>query len=171
MAIRKHALGWHRGGLSDFEFRLVIEGRPFVLKNSKKVIIRAVRLSREPYSRRCPRCSAPLSISPTVIPSTAAEAYKADATLQLRRQWSQQFGNAIPPDIEINAAIVTYRADRRRADASNLYQMPEDAMQAAGVLTDDYQIRSHNGSSREYDKDNPRVEITLTPYRTRGDDE
>jgi hypothetical protein len=38
-------------------------------------------------------------------------------------------------------------------------------MQAAGVLVDDFQIASHDGSRRYLDRQNPRVEITLTPFR------
>ena len=66
---------------------------------------------------------------------------------------------------ELNAAIVTYQENRRLADADNLYAGPQDAMTEAEVLEDDVIIRSHNGSDRRYDKDNPRVEIVLTPWR------
>lgn len=139
-----HALGWHDEDLSDFELRLVIRGRPFVLKNSKQLIT--------------------VGGKPRLIPSKQARAYLADATKQLEDQWLL-FKGPIPGDVLVNAAIVTYRATRHRNDASNLYQAPEDALQAAGVLEDDFQIASHDGSRRLYDKHTPRVEVTLTPYR------
>lgn len=144
----EHALGWHCPDLSDFEFRLVIRGRPFVLKNSKRAVVSGGR--------------------PRIIPSKRAGEYLADASLQLSQQWAPLFATPIPEGVAVNARLVTYCATRHRADASNLYQAPEDALQAAGVLTDDYQIASHDGSRRRYDKQRPRVEVTLTPARDEG---
>lgn len=161
---RIHALGWHLDDLSAFEFRLTVSGRPFTLKNSKKVTTLVCRPSRQ-TRQRCWRCKAALQVIPKVLLSTEAEAYVKDATQQMQLAWHAVFACPIPEDVLVNAAIVTYRATRHRNDASNLYQAPEDAMQAAGVLTDDYQVAAHDGSRRLYDKDRPRVEITLTPYR------
>lgn len=42
----------------------------------------------------------------------------------------------------------------------------DDALVAAGVLADDNSqiIVSHDGSRVLYDKDNPRTEVTISPY-------
>ena len=160
-----HSLGWHLADLSDFEFRLVIRGRPFVLKNSKQAVVKAI-LPAKGRGRPCPNCRKPLSVLPSLVPSQKAQGYRTDAVAQIQAQWLPLFGSQrIPEPILVNAAIVTYRATLHRSDSSNLYQMPEDALQEAGVLEDDFQIAAHDGSRRRYDKHNPRVEITLTPFR------
>lgn len=159
-------LGWHYEDLSDFEFKLVVRGRPFVLKNSKIVSTLVTRAKPGVRTRKfCPGCRLPLQVIPQVLPSQQAKAYLEDATLELRAQWSAIFREPIREDVEVNAAIRTYRATLHKADASNLYQAPEDALQHAGVVVDDYQVRTHNGSDRLHDAVSPRVEITLTPYR------
>jgi len=52
-----------------------------------------------------------------------------------------------------------------RFDLSNLYQGPEDALQAAGILKNDEVIAGHDGSRRHYGVDNPHITITITPYK------
>lgn len=94
-----------------------------------------------------------------------------DAVLQLRNQYRLQGGREpIPRDLEVNAAIVSYCAKNqwRKIDTDNLYGGPHDALEAAGVLIDDWQIRSHNGSDRRLDDKNPRVEIVLTDWLSNG---
>lgn len=141
-----HALGWHLEDLSDFEFRLVVRGPPAVLKNSKQIVTLPGR-------------------RPILVSSRQAKAYQKTATEQLRAQWSSVFCEPVPREVEVSAAFVAYLPTRRRTDLSNLYQGPEDAMQAAGVLTDDAQIASHDGSRRRHDPQDPRVEITITRHR------
>lgn len=153
----EHALGWHLADMSDFELRLVITGRPMSFKRAKQVV----------------KFGGHASIGLT----TEAKAYLRDAVAQLRRQWGAVFAGPIPREVALNAAIVSYLPTRQLTDASNLYQGPEDCMQTcrpkckpgcqvhAGVMVDDAQITSHDGSRRRYDKTNPRVEVTLTPGR------
>lgn len=153
----EHALGWHYADLRDFELRLVVRGPPFSFKRAKQVVT----------------VNGHASIGLT----TKAKHYMRDAVDQLKRQWCDVFREPIPRDVELNAAIRSYLPTRRTIDASNLYQGVEDAMQACGpkckpgckmhaaVVTDDVQIRTHDGSDRLYDKHNPRVEIVLSPYR------
>ena len=148
----EYAIGWVLPGLEDFELRFTIRGSPVTLKNSK--VIASI-------SRPCGKCKK--SPMRTIVSHKNVRAWMKEADKQLRQQWT--FTKPIPEAITMNAAIVTYMQTRRKADASNLYQAPEDALQAAGVITDDYQIRTHNGSDRRYDKNDPRVEITLTPAR------
>jgi len=153
---REHTLGWHFDDLRNFELRLIIRGPPISFKRAKQVIQFAGHSS--------------IGLTPK------AKQYMQDAVLQLRRQWCGVFAVPIPRYVELNASIVSYLPTKRLTDASNLYQGPEDAMQAcgpkckagckmhAGVIEDDVQVRTHNGSDRHYDPIDPRVEITLTPY-------
>lgn len=152
-----HALGWHLRDMTDFELHLLILGAPIVLKNSRQLLI--------------------INGRPMSIPSAAAKRYLESASQQLAAQWSAVFREPIPKHIALNAAIRSYLPTRRLADASNLYEAPQDAMKThtrhcqprckkhGGVLVDDVSIRTHNGSDRLYDPDNPRVEVVLTPHR------
>ena len=119
-------------------YRFVIEGPPVVLKNRKQIVS--------------------IGGKPRLISSSKARRWIDDAVMQLRTQWAGRS----PIAAMVNARITSYLPTRRKTDASNLYQAPEDALQAAGVLLDDWQIESHDGSRRSYDKERPRVEIELT---------
>lgn len=153
----RHALGWHHPDLSDFEFRLVIPGPAIVLKNRQQVITIGGR--------------------PSITYSSTARQYLEHAAEKLAAQWLPLFREPIPAHVPLNVTIVTYLPTRRKPDASNLYEAPQDALKAcsrycrptcrkhAGVITDDVQIESHDGSRRLYDKTNPRVELVLTPFR------
>jgi len=162
------ALGWHVADLSDFCFRLVVLAEPFVLKNSKTIIVKAVIPSKTGRGRPCPRCKVPLTILPSMVPSKPAKQFLKFASHVLECQWSDVFSEPIPKHILVNAAIVSYQKTKRWADCSNLYQGTEDALEDAGVLTDDVQIGSHDGARRRLDRENPRVEIKLTPYQEIG---
>lgn len=119
----------------------VIFGKPVSKKNGKKII--RTRSGR-----------------PMIISNSDVLAWERDAVRQLKRQWMHD--HPIPKGILLNARIVSYCAKRQRSDASNLYEAPQDALQEAGILENDYWIVSHNGSKRLVDDENPRVEITLT---------
>lgn len=92
----------------------------------------------------------------------------ADAVEQLRDQWP--YREPIPKHVSIHAAIVTYVDNKRARDLSNTYGCPEDILEPnpdvhwVGIITDDCQIRSHDGSRIRHDKEGPRVEITLRPF-------
>ena len=112
----------------------VIKGSPVILKNSKRIT----------------RCGG-------VISSAKVEAYRPQAVLQLRTQKSNlrmMLGSLplAPLDIPINVKITSYGAWKRESgnlpDLSNLYQMPEDLLEQAGIIEDDNQIESHDGSRR-----------------------
>lgn len=139
----------------DFKIRLVVTGKPAVLKNSRNMVF---------LGERCPKCGRGLRVSSA--PSKSAAKWLREARKQLQPQWP--FNQPIPERISVTARIVTYAADRRRRDLDNSYGAPQDALQATGqwrgILTNDAQIASHDGSRLAYDKDNPRVEITLEPY-------
>lgn len=122
------------------EWRFTILGVPQVKKNSRQLVVRKGR--------------------PISLPGKPYREWAQTALLQLRSQWMGQA--PIPRTTWLNAAIVSYQAKGQACDASNLYQGPEDVLQEARIIENDYQIVSHDGSRRLRDAANPRVEITLT---------
>ena len=163
--IIRHGLGFHTEDLSDFEFKLTIRGKSIVLKNRHQI----VNIGKEHR----------------IVSSAVARKWVEVCAGQLRAQWLPLFRGPIPKTVQLNAAIVTYLPTRQLPDASALYEAPQDALQActrqcemkrlkhpqwvckkhAGVIENDVQVCSHDGSRRLYDKHNPRVEIVLTPCR------
>lgn len=67
------------------------------------------------------------------------------------------------PSIDYNCAAHFYR-EREDADTDNLISGLADALQDAGVLADDFHLRTWDGTDRFLDVTRPRVELTLTPY-------
>jgi len=57
--------------------------------------------------------------------------------------------------------VIFYRKRKRKIDLSNLLQSIEDAMVRGGVIMDDSQIKSFDGSRVYFGHDDERVEITL----------
>jgi hypothetical protein len=169
MARREHALGWHLADWSDFEIRLAIVGQWVVDEKHPRG-----HWLGAPFSWKRARQITKFSGHASIGLTTDAKQWARAAVAQLRLQWSEVFAAPIPKTIPLNAAIVSYLPTRRLTDASNLYQGPEDVMQAcgprckpkckmhAGVIEDDSAIESHDGSARRYDKTQPRVEIVLT---------
>lgn len=64
----------------------------------------------------------------------------------------------------VNVKGVYYMPTRHRVDLCNLLEATCDILTHYGVLEDDHSriVASHDGSRVRYDKDNPRVEITIT---------
>lgn len=57
-----------------------------------------------------------------------------------------------------------FYCDNDQSDLINLEQGLADALEKAGLVQDDHQFASWDGSSRETDRARPRVEITITPF-------
>ncbi len=64
----------------------------------------------------------------------------------------------------VNLQAVFYMKTRRNVDLVGLLQSIDDVLTTAGVLADDCRdiIASHDGSRVLYDKNNPRIEVTIT---------
>jgi hypothetical protein len=171
----QNSLGWYFADWSEFELRLVIDFEPFTIKvKKKKVTIRPT------FSWKRAREVIMIAGKPSIGLTTPAKHWAKSAVAQLTDQWSRAgMTEPIPREIQINAAIVSYLPTAAETDSSNLYQGPEDVMQAhktgkrpckarcrvhSGVMVDDAQIKTHNGSDRLIDRQRCRVEITLTPY-------
>ena len=68
----------------------------------------------------------------------------------------------LPDAVDFNAAARFY-VDNDAADTVGLMQGLADALQDAGVIPNDRQLRTWNGTDQELDKVRPRVELLLTP--------
>lgn len=117
---------------------LIIPGQPGILKNSKKIVSIPLK-----GSKRCPNCKKFDKTFSKLLPSDKAERIKKHSVKELYRQWKHTAIN-FPIDVKMEF-FVAWKSDGQ-ADLSNLYQLPEDAMQAAGVIVDDNLIKSHDGS-------------------------
>ena len=65
----------------------------------------------------------------------------------------------------MNIQCLYYMQTRRIVDLVGLLQGTDDLLTDAGVIKDDNSriVAGHDGSRVLYDKENPRVEITITP--------
>jgi Holliday junction resolvase RusA-like endonuclease len=96
---------------------------------------------------------------PFVIASAPASRWGRKAIGQIVSQWPVRMCAMAGP-LSVRALI--YR-DRRVGDLDNYLHAVGDALQKAGVILNDRQIESWDGSRKLIDKTNPRVEIELTP--------
>ena len=100
-----------------------------------------------------------------LVPSAAYRAWIRGAVFQLRSQWKRL---PMAVSIELHVKFTFYLGARQKPDLSNLYEAPQDAMEVAGIISNDYWIVSHDGSRRLRDSKNPRIEIELTPLGAEG---
>jgi len=105
---------------------VTISGRPLILKNRKQISVN--RRTGKPFVRS----------------NAQVEIRRDGAILSLKRQWSGR--PAI--DYPIGLRITAYVAGGHIPDLSNLYEAPQDFMQAAGVIADDRLVEHHDGSRR-----------------------
>lgn len=101
--------------------------------------------------------------------SAQYKAWGKSAVDQLWLQKIQYGGSMLVPWVPIAELVLVkfhfFIKGHRRIDLSNLYQGPEDALQAAGILKNDEFIAGHDGSRRHYGVDNPHIQITITPFK------
>lgn len=120
--------------------KLILRGDPRTKKNSQQ-IIRA-------GNRRM------------VLPSPQYRQYEKDCLWQIPPKAKQRI------DMPVNVQCIFYMPTRRRVDLVNLQEATLDILVAAGVLADDNCriVAAMDGSRVDYDKYNPRVEITISSY-------
>lgn len=96
-----------------------------------------------------------------IAPSEAFERYQCDCIRQTPGNLRQYITDMV------NVQCVYYMPTHRRVDLLNLMAATLDILVKAGVLADDNCkiAAAHDGSRVRYDKNNPRVEITITPQR------
>lgn len=71
-----------------------------------------------------------------------------------------------PISSPVTVRCLFYTKARRRVDKANLEAAVHDILVKYGILADDNRdiVASTDGSRVYYDKDRPRVEITITPF-------
>ena len=116
-------------------FSAVISGPPRTKKNSSR-IIRAGKF-------------------PRILPSAAYAEWNASAVLQLRKQFR---GAPITENVNCRAIILREKA---AGDAVGFYQALADTLEDAGVVLNDRQIVSWDGTRIDKDARNPRVIFNL----------
>ena len=121
--------------------QITILGDPRTKKNSQRIVHVGTQKKRT-----------------LILPSAAYTKYEKASIPQLVKQAKACI------DQPINLQCVYYMQTRRKVDLANLLEGTCDVLVHAGVLADDHCgiIVSHDGSRVLYDKENPRVEITIT---------
>lgn len=100
---------------------------------------------------------------PFVMQARTARDWENAAQLQLQAQLHRYRGVTRHDDERWNMAALVYRDRDGRADLLNYLAAVSDALERAGVVTDDRTILGLDGSRLLIDRARPRVEITLTP--------
>lgn len=96
------------------------------------------------------------------VPSEAHEHWEMNAMRSLPeiRRRAAALGIGLPIGADVNCAALIYRhADV--GDAVGFYESIADWMQGAGIVKNDVQVRSWDGTRLMKDAERPRVEITL----------
>jgi Holliday junction resolvase RusA-like endonuclease len=125
--------------LGGFSLKLVLPGQPFTKKNSQRIIV----------NRRTGK--------PLILPSKRYREYADAACRHLKAQYR---GPAFEGPVEVCA--VYYLASRSRwPDLVGLLQATGDILEEAGVITNDRNIVSWDGSRIAGVSENPRAEIEI----------
>ena len=118
------------------EIKFTIPLNPVTKKNSQQIILVAGK--------------------PRIIPSKKYKEYERDC-IPFLTHVEHVTGR-------LNVKAVYFMRTRRRVDLINLHEALHDILVKAGVLEDDNCkiIYSTDGSYVDYDKENPRTEVTIT---------
>lgn len=129
------------------EWRLVLRGTPRSKKNS----------SRIGYVGGKPR----------IFPSRQYKEYEESVGWQLGKLRGENIASPV------NVKCVYYMPTLARVDLVNLLEGTCDVLVRYGVLEDDNSriVASHDGSCVRYDKENPRVEVTISTKRKEKNDD
>ena len=119
-----------------------ISGDPRTKKNSSQII--------KAKNGRC-----------FLIPSKQYKEYETS----FKKQAMEQKVYGLMIDYPVNIKCLYYMHTRRKVDLTNLLSASMDCMVSAGIIADDNcKIAAGNDGSRvHYDKEKPRVEITIDP--------
>lgn len=115
-------------------FAATVEGAPRTKKNSAQLIP---------------------GFHPRIVPSKAYRTWERSAVPQLRAAWRRA-----PLTDAVQVSAVFYR-EKNLGDLCGYLQALGDALEVAGVIANDRQIASWDGSRLAKDAANPRVELTL----------
>lgn len=98
----------------------------------------------------------PRTGKPFPIQSKAQCTWAKSAVLQLKSQW----GGKEPLLVPVRMTATLY-CERRGADMLNLLAAVSDALEAAGIIANDRQVVSVDGSRMLKDAERPRVEVEV----------
>lgn len=123
----------------------ILKGNPTTKKNSQEIRYKYIGRKQVPF----------------IAQNDNYTAYETACIWQLKTQ------RQTLPSPPYNVKCVYYRANRIRCDLTNLLEATDDILVRAGILPDDYFgiIAAHDGSRVFFDKNNPRVEITITSLK------
>lgn len=124
--------------------KIILKGRPITKKNHQRIVQaggRARLIQAPPYLK-----------------------YRDDCRWQINILHLNDMRINSP----INLRCVYYMPTRHRVDLVNLLEATCDILVECGVLEDDNCriVAAHDGSRVDYDKHNPRVEITISALQT-----
>lgn len=121
-------------------FELTLTGAPRTKKNSQRIVN--------------------VGGFPKILPSAQYLMYEKECIEQILQHRKRLLHEITGP---VNVCCVYYMPSRRRVDLVNLLEATDDILVSGGILEDDNCriIASHDGSRVDYDKENPRVEITI----------
>lgn len=119
--------------------RFTLYGNPATKKNSQRIIT--------------------VNGYPKILPSQAYKFYEKKCLKQIHPSLRRRI------DSPVNVQCLYFMPTRRRVDLANLHSAMHDILVRAGVLADDNRniIAGTDGSRVFYDRENPRVEIEITP--------
>ena len=122
------------------EIKLIISGQPIPKKNNMRILPAADR-------------------RPFIAPSKNFMEYQRNAAQYIPEE------ARVLIDQPCNIACQYFRGTRHRVDLVNLLQGTDDILVHYNVLADDNCkiVAAHDTSRVRYDKEHPRVEITITP--------
>ena len=98
------------------------------------------------------------------VPNAKYKKWEREALEELAVQYR---GMTIKGWIWVRALF--YLPTARLSDLSNLLEAPADALERAGVIENDRNIVSWDGSRRYIDRDRPRIELLITRTDEQGD--
>ena len=101
-----------------------------------------------------------------IIQSKQYREYEKNCLIQIKEQFPWQISTALHPGIPVTGKVslkaLYYMPDRRLPDLLNLLQATANIVEKAGVIENDKDIVSFDGSRiMGVDKENPRVEIYI----------
>ena len=125
-------------GIENMEIKFIVPGNPITKKNSQRI------------------CKTKNGRS-FIMPSKNYVDYENNFCI-----FASRYKKKI--DYPINIKCVYYMQTRRKVDLTNLLSATMDCLVSSGVIVDDNRniAGANDGSRVFYDKENPRVEITIS---------
>ena len=137
-------LSCERKIMNDKKLKFVIYAEPRSKKNSQQIA----------FNQQTKR--------PFVTQSKAYKDFSKEVIKQIRMCG---YAPKEPIDYPVNITYLFYKSTRRLCDGLNLCAAMDDILTQARVIDDDHRdiVVGHDFTRVHYDKENPRVEVIITP--------